>query len=52
MAASTIVREDVRLRKVDLVALGTHGRISIFDVCLGSTANGMRKVLPCDAFVL
>jgi nucleotide-binding universal stress UspA family protein len=51
-SASRLLREFVRLRKVDLVAMGTHGRSSLLDVFLGSTAKEIMAALPCDALVV
>jgi len=51
-SASRLLREFVRLRKVDLVTMGTRGRNSLLDVFLGSTAKEIMATLPCDALVV
>jgi nucleotide-binding universal stress UspA family protein len=51
-SASRLLREFVRLRKIDLVSLGTRGRSSLLDVFVGSTAKEIMATLPCDALVV
>lgn len=47
-----IVREYVRVRGADLVVLGTHGRGTVMEALLGSTAKSILSTLDCDALVV
>jgi nucleotide-binding universal stress UspA family protein len=47
-----LVYEYVTERNVDLVALGTHGRSALFDILIGSVAQGLVDSLPCDALII
>jgi nucleotide-binding universal stress UspA family protein len=47
-----LLREYVRVAKVDLVTLGTRGSSGLLDMFLGSTAKEILAELPCDALVV
>ncbi|MCB8822016.1 universal stress protein [Microvirga rosea] len=46
-----LLREYVRVGKVDLIALGTRGSSSLLDLFLGSTAREIVEMVPTDALV-
>jgi nucleotide-binding universal stress UspA family protein len=50
--AERLIYEYVTERNVDLVAIGTHGRSAVFDVLIGSVAQGLLASLPCDTFIV
>jgi nucleotide-binding universal stress UspA family protein len=47
-----LVRDYVRDRGADLVVLGTHGRGTLVEALVGSTAKSILSSLPCDALVV
>lgn len=47
-----VVRDYVQTQCADLVVLGTHGRGTILEALLGSTAKGILSSLTCDALVV
>jgi nucleotide-binding universal stress UspA family protein len=47
-----LVRQYVRERGADLVVLGTHGRGSMLEALVGSSAKSILASLPCDALVI
>ncbi|HEV2566538.1 MAG TPA: universal stress protein [Microvirga sp.] len=47
-----LLREYVRVAKVDLVTMGTRGSSGFLDMFLGSTAKEILAELPCDALVV
>lgn len=47
-----LLREYVRVGKIDLVTLGTRGSSGLLDMFLGSTAKEILGELPCDALVV
>jgi nucleotide-binding universal stress UspA family protein len=51
-APADLIRQYVRDRGVELVALGSHGRTALLDVLIGSTAKQILSDLPCDALVV
>jgi nucleotide-binding universal stress UspA family protein len=48
----SLVRAYVSDRNADLVVLGTHGRGTMLEVLIGSTAKSILSALPCDALVV
>lgn len=51
-SADAVIGAYVWDNKVDLVAIGTHGRSGTFDVLVGSTAEILLSYLPCDMLVV
>lgn len=49
---AALIRQYVRDRGVDLVAIGTHGRSALFDIFIGSTAKEILSSLSCDVLVV
>jgi nucleotide-binding universal stress UspA family protein len=47
-----LLREYVRVGKVDLVTLGARGSSGLLDMFLGSTAKEIIEQVPCDALVV
>ncbi|HEX5998035.1 MAG TPA: universal stress protein [Hyphomicrobiaceae bacterium] len=47
-----LIYEYVQHMGVDLVVVGSHGRSALFDVMIGSVAQGLLTQLPCDVLVV
>lgn len=50
--APTVIEEEARVRGVDLVAMGTHGRTGLRHLLLGSTAERVIEKAPCPVLVV
>jgi len=51
-APDVLMPSFVRDRQADLAVLGTHGRSAIFNMLIGSTAERLITLLPCDVMVV
>jgi nucleotide-binding universal stress UspA family protein len=47
-----LIYEYVKDREIDLVVAGSHGRSALFDVLIGSVAQGLLTTLPCDVLIV
>jgi len=47
-----VLLEEARRRESDLICVGSHGRSWLADAFLGSTAQGLLSVAPCDVLVV
>jgi nucleotide-binding universal stress UspA family protein len=47
-----VIEEEARARRVDLVAMGTHGRTGLRHLLLGSTAERVVQHAPCPVLVV
>jgi len=45
------ILDEVRVRRSDLLVLGTHGRSALAQMLLGSVAETMVRTVPCDVIV-
>jgi nucleotide-binding universal stress UspA family protein len=48
----SVIEEEARARKVDLIAMGTHGRTGLRHLLLGSTAERVVEHAPCPVLVV
>jgi len=49
---TTLLREYVREKSIDLIVLGTHGRSAIMEVFIGSVAKAIMDGVPCDSLLI
>jgi nucleotide-binding universal stress UspA family protein len=47
-----LLHDYARDKDIDLVALGSHGHSALFDVLLGSVAQRLLGLLPCDVLLV